>query len=136
MSEKITQDRIQEVHAFIEEVREEPLKWGVHDCCIMCAAAAMDLFGHKDLMKQWRGKYSSKEEAIRIMAKAGGLQKLIEKVLGPMLPPEKLRIGDIAFGDFGDGDSVALCTGHNVAAVGRRGLVFAKLGVVKGCWRL
>lgn len=134
----ITQERINSVHTFVEEYRCAPLIWGVNDCCTFTAEFLMKVMKWKiDPMADFRKEYTTQREALRILAKHGGMSNMIIKILGPLQPPLIMRVGDVGIGNFGNGDCVGICTGHNICAPALDGgLNFLGLGFVRGCWQI
>ena len=133
----ITQQRIVAVHTFVEKYRYAPLVWGINDCCTFSADFLMEVIGWKnDPMIEFREKYTTQREALRILAIWGGMRQAIIKVLGPPQPPLVVRVGDIGMGNFGNGDCVGVCTGHNICAPALDGgLNFLDLGFIRECWQ-
>jgi len=87
-------------------------------------------------MASLRGSYTNRNEAMAVLSKNGGMQKMVENRLGPMQSMMHCEVGAIVFGDFGEGDALGICAGHNIAAVSIRGLVFYPFSTGKGCWPL
>jgi uncharacterized protein DUF6950 len=77
---------------------EGPLVWGVNDC-VQFAADAVERYGG------WRPelpKYSSEREAIQIIARGGGLEALVTRVMGEPIHVKDARIGDTVLTVFRD----------------------------------
>lgn len=122
------------LYEWIAERRARPLAFGAFDCCTLCEDYLGELAGRPGLMGALRGSYTSHAEAMAIIRRGGGLEKLVSARLGPMQPMARCEAGWIVTGDFGNGPALGICCGHNVAAVGERGLVFAALSRCEGCW--
>lgn len=76
----------------------EPLSWGVNDC-VQFAADAVACYGG------WRPelpKYASEREALEIIARGGGLEALVTRVLGEPIQVKDARIGDTVLTVFLD----------------------------------
>ncbi len=56
-----------------------PLEWAVADCCIS-AADVFDLLHGVDPMASFRGRYTSRKQAIEIIKSEGGLFRLCQKM--------------------------------------------------------
>lgn len=121
---------------WIAERRKRTLRFGAFDCCTMCADYLIDLHGKDDLMHGLRGTYSDRAQALAVLSSHDGMRTMVEDRLGPMQPMVHCEAGAIVFGDFGEGDALGICCGHNIAAVGVRGLVFMPLTRGQGCWPL
>lgn len=57
--------------AHLEAARGKPYKLGEHDCFRFACGAVQALAG-VDLWEAWRGRYSSKRSALRLLAEYGG----------------------------------------------------------------
>lgn len=71
-------------------------KWGHSDCLMSSANAVLAITGH-DYAEPYRGKYSSEEEARKIMTEAtgGGLYEFLHHIGGPSWQPSVMQTGDI-----------------------------------------
>lgn len=125
-----------ELMRWIAERRKRPLSLGSFDCCTLCADYLMDLHGKDDLMHGLRGTYADRAEALAVLSSHQGMRTMVEDRLGPMQPMTRCEAGAIVFGDFGAGDALGICCGHNIAAVSVHGLVFMSLSRGTGCWPL
>jgi len=64
------------VEAFLDGATRRRWQWGVLDCSLFCADAAMVVSG-RDPGKGIRGTYSTEAEAMAIVAAAGGMEAFI-----------------------------------------------------------
>lgn len=86
------------LHAELEPHRRAAFEWGVHDCGVLAADAVLAMTG-VDPMAEFRGRYESLHDALRILHEAGH-----EDWIGPfaaVLEEERrgasrARVGDIA----------------------------------------
>jgi hypothetical protein len=102
--------------ALIDAASRLPFEWGRADCCLFAADAVWALT-QRDPAAAWRGTYMDESGAMAIVARAGGLDALVETGLSSIgITPERIAPG---FGQRGD---VALFAG----ALGET------LGVVEG----
>lgn len=111
---------------------------GVFDCVTIVADWAM-ANGYPDPMAHRRGAYDSEEQALDLIADAGGLVALFDEFLGAAGIVE--REGDLQPGDIGviairGEEAGAIFTGGRWVLVGERGLIFVTLHVdcVVGKW--
>lgn len=123
----------------IEQRKNMPFKWGVHDCCTFAADAVRAMTGH-DLAADVRG-YNSAIEAVKIMAEEGGLESMIERRLEEagckaLVTPRKAQRGDIAAIVTSAQTAVGVCVGRMVAFTGKDGLVYYPLKDCKRAWRI
>jgi hypothetical protein len=83
------------LNKYIAEVQSKKFKYGKWDCCHFGAGAIKAITG-SDLMKEYRGKYKSKKEAMEILDKKPLFEILKEK-LGKPVPAAQAKRGDLAF---------------------------------------
>ena len=67
--------------AFLRDRKDAAFIWGANDCLMFAADAVLALTGF-DPAAQWRGRYSTKEEAEALLHEFGGVPGLITKGLG------------------------------------------------------
>lgn len=77
---------------------EGPLVWGLNDCVQFAAAAVRHYGGRAPELP----KYSSEREAREIIARGGGLEALVTRVLGEPIPIRDASLGDVALTSFLD----------------------------------
>lgn len=120
----------------LREWRRHPHQYGVNDC-VLSAAAYFIRVGVRDQMPEFTGTYFDNDEAMVVLSKYGGMERMMEVIGGTPIdgPPQR---GDI-IGLLSDADYVipALCTGDGVAARLERGIVEISLRFVRwhGVWR-
>lgn len=102
---------------FLERVRHKPFQWGVWDCCIFTADAVKEITGI-DYMAEFRGKYSNKEQAIKILGTT--LKETLIKKFGPHKKVGSR--GDVAFKFEKDGPAIGICFGEGSIFVCENGL--------------
>jgi len=64
---------------FIESRKDTPFQWGIHDCTLFAADAALAMTG-TDLAASYRGTYDSEIGAARIIVAAGGFQDVVIRI--------------------------------------------------------
>lgn len=103
---------------------------GKHDCCTLAGDWAIT-WARGDPMAEWRGKYSTDQEALRLIVKAGGLLMLWQRALTSIgvATVGESRAGDVgvvrAFGEDGKVTHVgAIWTGQRWAFRASRGMNF------------
>lgn len=118
---------------FLSAAAARGFAWGAHDCMLFAADWAQSRMG-RDPAAAWRGRYRTEEEAVELVAHAGGLAAL----MGQALEAVGWRKADTArAGDIGvyrvptpkGRDLVAGICGHRGqgAFITRRGLVVARV---------
>lgn len=102
---------------YIEECRGKEFSFGTIDCCTFCADGVM-VMTDIDYMKEFRGKYSTKQEAIDALKKIGNgsLYHTMRKKFGNAR--RIARAGDIAFMVGEDGPTLGLCVGDKSIFIG------------------
>jgi len=66
--------------AHIDENRDNPFRWGTHDCMLWGASCVEAITG-EDPASELRGTYSSALGAYRIIEQSGGFNQTVEKFL-------------------------------------------------------
>lgn len=83
--------------ACVEGALQRPFEWGQHDCMLFPADAVLAMTG-VDPAKEWRGRYSTRIGAARILRKviaAGDGSAVVRSIL-PEIAPLLASDGDIA----------------------------------------
>jgi len=62
---------IEEVQAYLLEPKNGVFQWGKNDCCLFANNMLVEVFGFKDLAIDFRGKYTTKIGAARLIRKNG-----------------------------------------------------------------
>jgi hypothetical protein len=120
--------------AVIEAARQQPFRWGRHDCCLFVAACVAAMTG-VDAGSIWRHRYGSAIQARDLIVREwGSIAAMVSAHLGGALAdPRFARRGDVVLTDR---DTLAICTGGRLAGAGDRGLVFLPLGSAHMAWRV
>lgn len=132
------QDRAAALAAIIEQHRDTPFAWGVHDCCLWSATAAQAQTG-TDLAARWRGTYSSRSEARALIARdfGGEIENIPANCGLSEVPVPSAKRGYIVSAHFkGYGVSLGVCIGSRAAFAGKTGLVFVPMERVRRAWRV
>lgn len=120
----------------IEAARERPFAWGFHDCCLFAADVVRELTG-EDLAAPFRGRYASRREAVALLGARGGLEAVLDAVLGPRRPTARLaHRGDVVLAQTDEGPAVGICCGYRAAFAGPHGLTFLKPAAWSASWRV
>jgi hypothetical protein len=125
--------------AFVESRRSTPFEFGVNDCCRFACDAVVATTGEDPSAEL--PKYSTREEAERLIAEYGDLEKLIEAHCARMgfaeLPTaRKAHRGDLVIFDNAGKPAVGVCIGGSAAFPGKDGLVFHPLKDCRRAWRV
>jgi hypothetical protein len=129
---------------YIDKVRNEPFKRGVHDCALFAGVCA-DIMTGQDFTSQFRKPYKTKEQAYEFLKQLGyeGLAAIPNKLIGPALPaPAYAQRGDGVLieveidGVRQEALGIVDMTGRRAVTVGKDGLVYYKMEHWKMAWRI
>jgi hypothetical protein len=121
--------------ACVRQVIRTPFAWGRNDCALAAAACVLAITG-VDLAAALRG-YDSETQAARLLAQAGGLEALLDGLLGPAWPtPLLARVGDVGVLPAAAGRCIAVCTGRQWVAPAESGAVSFPLRAADKAWRV
>jgi len=116
--------------------------YGANDCCLFVAGAVLAMTG-TDIAAEFRGKYSSRKEALSLALSYAGkrsVRALVEKGLGalPVVPVLCAQRGDIALVKRSRDVSLGLVAldGKAILAAGRDGLLRLPLTLGLRAWRV
>lgn len=112
------------LNAYIGEARDRPFEWGQHDC-ILFACSAVEVMTGIDHALSYRGQYSDKRGAARMLAELGEgtLLRTIDSCFERKAVSHAVR-GDLVWFE----GSAGVCLGNMAAFVGEEHLV-EKAGV-------
>jgi hypothetical protein len=124
---------------FVEERRNVPFVWGVHDCA-MFAADAVLLQTREDPLRAWRGAYHTEEAGHLITAPAGGFVAFMGAAFrafgAPVCPTVMAQRGDVGIASYGNTESLALVLGETVAVPGPDRLSFLPVRHLTAAWAI
>lgn len=120
--------------AKVEEWRYRPFVYGKTDCWQFPADVVLALTGvdYRDRFP----RYNSCREALLILRRSGGMRGLATSVLGEPKPIALASQGDVVIGDFGRGDTAAICLGVHCAAPAAHGLAFPMTASASLAWSI
>lgn len=93
-----------------ERYKRDGFAWGTFDCCTF-TAAWVEMMTGEDKLAEFRGKYSTREEAFALAG--GDLKAALERKLGPSVPMAHAQRGDVVL--FGDAVGLAFTSGRMYA---------------------
>lgn len=113
------------IMAVITEYDRKTLVYGEHDCA-MFAAECLKAATGRDLLEEFRGKYSDYETGLALMAEKG-FKSHVEYITNGLkkIHPSRAKFGDLCIVETGDqtGTTVGVCGGGFVLVMGPRGLI-------------
>lgn len=116
----------------------QPFEWGVNDCVCFCAKIvdAITDGGVYDFLKA-NYAWETKEEAYALIAQAGGLQALVERVLGPAGRWVDCSTGDVVLARSSEGSELlAIHDGAFLLNPTDTGLQSVALSTAQVGWRI
>ena len=93
------------IHGVMLEWSEKPFSYG-EDCCQFAAAVVEAITGHNPMRSF---VYESERQALRVIARYGGLRQAIIATLGSPIPVADARDGDVLLVDSTSGPAAAVC---------------------------
>ncbi len=120
--------------AFVESRRDAPFSWGGNDCCLFAADAVQAMTG-TDPAADVRGSYDTTLAAAHLLGELGGVEAIAAARFGSEVPVALAGRGDIVAIDAGQGISLGVCLGAQVAVPAADGLAFLPLAQASRAWR-
>ena len=141
-------DRLQ---TYLDRVRDDPFKWGEHDCVLFANGAVQTITGH-DFVSEVAGTYGSLREAAQWL-RSNGHTSLVDAVcskLGEPIHPAQAGRGDIVMRRTGNGNALGVAVSHGFAwfvgeeiktyvdgePLTRRGLIFFPTLTCDRAWKI
>ena len=114
---------------------DQPFAWGANDCALFAADCIKAMTG-VDPAVSVRGQWSSQGEAVRVIAKQGGLGQFVSRLGLAEVPPLFAQRGDLVLHRRDGSDALAICLGSNLAGPSESGLLFFGLESGGRAWRV
>ena len=121
--------------AAVETARSWRFAWGRNDCALWTASVVRDLTG-EDFAADLRGRYRTRNGALVVMARAGGLACIVTRCLGDPVPITRAHRGDVCLACFDTGPSIGVCIGDRVAFTAPTGLSLVGLLECELAWHV
>jgi hypothetical protein len=125
--------------AAIEERRRLPFQWGPNDC-VSSASSIIAAFTGVDLMREFRGAYSSALSAARVFARHGGMEALVSRVCAengvPACALREVRRGNLSMHLINGRLSLGVVNGAGAWAPAADGLAANPLSTAIRFWRI
>jgi hypothetical protein len=126
------------LNAVIEGARDKPYVLGSWDC-FRLACNVLEALTGVDRWPEWRGRYATKEQALRLLAsRASSFEDAGDGFFGvPHVATAFARRGDIVALATGDGAKhLGVCLGSRAACLSESGLVFVPVAKCLCVWRI
>lgn len=112
-----------------------PFCWGPNDCAALGTEAALAVRG-ADVLAELRVPRASRWEALRQLARLGGLRAVLLRAGLQPAPAASARPGDLVLLAQDDWPVLAVCVGQESLAPGEQGLEAAPLTQALEAWPL
>ena len=119
----------------VEERLGKRFRWGAVDCATLWGDAVLRMTGC-DPLADLRGRWRTEAEAHALIEAEGGYEALVERRVGPRIPPRYARRGDLAGYEGPRGLIVGPVLGMLVAIQAATGLSFVRIGACAVAWRV
>jgi hypothetical protein len=119
--------------ACIDRLKNEPFKWGQHDCSLFALDCADAQFG-TSFASNWRGKYKNYRGAYRILEQNGGYSEILESYGFVKKPILMAKRGDLAF--IGGDMAMGVVVGDRIIATAEDGLKSVPISRALYVWEL
>jgi hypothetical protein len=124
--------------AALEDARDRPFEWGVHDCGLFagdCVLAMTDT----DPVALYRGQYTDEEgaRATMLALSGGGLRAVWTRALGPAMNNILMaKRGDVVLvtTDYGETEATGIVAGARVACLSQSGLLMMPSRCIVAAW--
>ena len=118
--------------AYLEEVRARPFGYGSHDCALFAAGAVMAMTG-TDLASDYRGRYGSLKEGLKL---AGTSHLRILRQHFEEVPTAFAGVGDLAMiGEIGF-PALGIFEGEHILVLREDGLGLMPRAAATQAWRV
>lgn len=133
----MTDSQLIKLTEYLELTRNEPFRWGRHDCVQWVLGALRYIF---DITIEI-SEYSSEEDAALVLKAHGGLERMAERYADEIhcmeISPPFAQRGDVALVRTDDDCALGICLGDSVALPHRvRGLAHLPCDRIVRAWRM
>lgn len=124
--------------AAIEDARDKPFRWGLHDCGLFagtCVQAMTDV----DPVAEFRGQYDDEDgaRATMLAIAGGGLRAVWSRALGPAMNNVRMaRRGDVALVEVAGIEVTGVVAGSRVACLTEAGVAMVPAHRIVAAWRV
>ena len=113
----------------------QPFAWGSNDC-VMFAADCLEAMTGVALVFHLQCTWETQGEAIRVIAKLGGIGATVERMGLIEVPPLCAQRGDLVLHRRSGNDALAICLGDKLTGPSDSGLLFFGLQNGVRAWRV
>ena len=112
-----------------------PFSWGSNDCCLF-AARVVDSMCDTDHEGTLREKYQDEASALEYILRSGGIAEAVDTFIGKHKTEGRPVRGDVVLFNGSNGETLGICLGRYIAAMGRDGVVYSDRGSVICYWSI
>ena len=123
----------------IEDAKQRPFEWGVHDCCLFAASTADKITVNGDYVRRLLAQfnYASDISVDAILLAGGGLQKILDDFLGASIPWGQAQQGDVVLIRDARGQEIlGVCEGSKVICATEGGVIPIAIRHAICAWRI
>lgn len=122
----------------------QPFNWATHNCAHF-AAGWVRLKTGRDVLSEWLGTMQNTRAALRALHRAGGYKAAADRALGAHLSGAYAARGDVVLLQANPvarlagrycGMAWGICTGRQIAALGKQGLLMLPITAGSAAWRV
>jgi hypothetical protein len=120
--------------AELRAAEERRFAYGAHDCIRLTARCLDAMLIDAHYLLDVERLYADKRAALRLVMRRG-LDELVAGYLGPPIPRNLARQGDVCTADLPTGPAVGICTGARFAvAASPDGVLYLPLALARAAW--
>ena len=130
------------LNQYIEEVRDTPFEWGVHDCFTFTNNAFKAMFG-RGWADDWVGRYMQdgrpmRKQALKAEFKASQLEYALDKKLTRIshVPPLGALVATKHNQTWVTGAALGICDGTKGLFLSKNGITALSIDDLSGAWSL
>lgn len=124
----------QRMWAEIAHWQSVPFEWGKNDCCLFVARVTDAICGSRHAARL-ATRYHDEITALQYIKESGGIGPAVSEYIGSAEPKRPTR-GDVVLFDGPHGDTLGVCIGAEIAAMGPDGVVMLPKRIAKMTWSI
>jgi len=128
-------DWASQMFSVIDAHINSPFEWGMNDCCLFVARVVDAMCGTKHEVELSK-HYSDEASALLYIEQSGGIGKAVETYIGQSKTEGRPKRGDVVLFNGDNGETLGICLGQVIAAMGQDGVVHADRSSVICYWSI
>lgn len=130
-------DWLENLTKFIADAQHRVFVWGAWDCCLMAANAIQEMTG-TDPVPKYRGVYTTKRGALKLIVAHGGFESFMAEIAAEndcaRIPALSAQRGDAVLLPLPDMPALGICLGRHAAYAAPIGLTLVPMDSSMICW--